>query len=106
VIPEGPSEKQKTTKEKELRFLWQEIWASSKKGIGDTKERHLKKPKNVSGVDKVFRELTLESLDPLLQLNCRRTIIVRRIFPPTENKSKTKRSEHCKLFCTTRFFLN
>ena len=36
-------------------------------------KRHLRNRKNIKGVNKVFRKHTLESLDPLLQLNWRRT---------------------------------
>jgi hypothetical protein len=39
----------------------------------DMEERHRRNRKNVKGADKVFRKQMLKSLDPLLQLNWRRT---------------------------------
>jgi len=39
-------------------------------------KRYSRKRKNIKSADKVFRKQTLESLDPLLQLNWRRAIFI------------------------------
>jgi len=44
------------------------------KGELGTQKRYRRNRKNVNGADKIFRKQTLESLDPLLQLNWRRTV--------------------------------
>ena len=44
-----------------------------KNKLGTTKKVIAANRKNVKSADKVFRKQTLESLDPLLQLNWRRT---------------------------------
>ena len=37
-------------------------------------KRHCRNQKNIKSADKAFRKQTLESLEPLLQLNWRRTL--------------------------------
>ena len=46
--------------------------------ISLAEKRYRRNRKNVIGADKVFRKQTLDSLDPLLQLNWRRIIYVTR----------------------------
>jgi len=66
------------------------IWKKDNQGLHQDalhKKRYSRKRKNIKSADKVFRKQTLESLDPLLQLNWRRALNIRFQYDPSEDKS-------------------
>jgi len=65
------------------------------------KIRYSRKRKNIKSADKVFRKQTLESLDPLLQLNWRRAIFsnsdAKELIQKLKSISKILQSLHSSL---------